>query len=1124
MNDEESSNRRPDLTSEQWQAITKAVGAALDLPPNERAPYIAQIFAHDERLRHAAERLLATCEDMDNSSFLVEPASVYAAPLIDTVQQEDDTGAEMLRRVTSGLAPRYVVHRELGRGGMATVYLAWDQQNARNVAIKVMRDDASLTMGAERFLREIRFTAALRHLNIVPLYESSQLGDVPYYVMPFIDGESLAARLGRERQLSFADALSIVRDVGNALDYAHAHGVIHRDIKPQNILLEGGRAMVTDFGVARALANAGAAPLTKSAALGTPLYMSPEQAGGDRALGPPTDVYALGVMLFEMLAGEPPYTAPTVRAVLAKHMTAPIPDLRVVRPSAGKEIQQVIERALAKLPVERYASGGELAQAFGDAVTARTTAMTSRRWWAPVVYVAGALATLALLARFTSVPAPAPGIPLGRLATDTNRLALFPLTLESTSPVGDDELFRRALARWQGIDVFDRTTSDLLEQSAAPTKTRALAIARTLGAGRYILGTVTRRGLNRLAHATLFDAAKAEALAERSVDIPDNDSSAAAAYERLADDLLLRADVDRATVAQTRSLAAIQAVQRGLDALDEWDLDLADSTLTTAVGKDPAFPRANFLLAQTRAWQSRPLRDWASLAARAEESADRFSDREQSLLRALVYLAHEDFASACREYEQLERVGGAAFPALFGQGQCRTMDHLVVPDARSTSGWRFRSSYHRAVKYYRLAFDTLPKVHIGYQHDAFERLRSLLFVSTDLVTGKDRRGNPYFARVGLEGDTLVLVPYPASKIFGADAARTVPPRFREALVRQHEAFRDIAHNWSVTFPESPGAKLAVAISLELLGDPHAIDTLRVARRLEGDSTRQRVLAEREAILRAKFGAPRASDLSAAGALIDSLLENPSFSPRDTIVASLALLGGRCGLAASVLERTPPASDPAIPAAVYARSRSLLARSSIGCPEDSLSVTLQSLVEDIDREVPGASTDSTALADMILLYRPALLASTLDSAVAERLARGNNTLARVARAVARHDTSGARQELAAFAAQWDMTIGVTPDIGYVEASLWAQTGDTANAVRWLDRTLKGASQYDPAILLDPARAGAFVRAMVLRADLAWKQRDRATAARWGAAVEALWSHPDEELRGVRRRMVSYARGK
>jgi hypothetical protein len=272
----------------------------------------------------------------------------------------------------------------------------------------------------------------------------------------------------------------------------------------------------------------------------------------------------------------------------------------------------------------------------------------------------------------------------------------------------------------------------------------------------------------------------------------------------------------------------------------------------------------------------------------------------------------------------------------------------------------------------------------------------------------------------------------------------------------------------------------------------------------------------------KFGVPQPTELVAARAVIDSLLERPALSPRDTIVASLALLGGRCALASSVLEHAPPARDLAIPPAVYARSLGLLARTSLGCHEDSAVVTLTSLMDDIDREVPRARADSTSWADMILLYRPALLAASLDSTVIERLARNDNALARAARALVRHDPTGVRHELGAFAAQWNRAIGVTPDMGYVEASLWAQIGDTTNAVLWLDRTLNRASQYDPTILLDPARAGAFVRAMVLRADLAWKRGDHAIAARWGAAVAALWSEPDEELREVRRRMASYAR--
>src|SRR5688572_16708449 len=239
------------LTPERWRDVNRVVDVALELRPEERHEYVARECAQDAELRSEVELFLKACDDIrDAPGFLGEPASKYSAPLIAQVDQNDEqVSAAMLRMLTAALAPRYIVEGELGRGGMARVYLAHDNQLDRRVAIKLMNDDLSRTMGAERFLREIRITASLRHLNIVPVYDSGNVEGFLYYVMPHIAGESLFTKLRREPKLSLADALRIVRDVADALDYAHAHAIVHRDVKPHNILIESGRALVTDFGV-----------------------------------------------------------------------------------------------------------------------------------------------------------------------------------------------------------------------------------------------------------------------------------------------------------------------------------------------------------------------------------------------------------------------------------------------------------------------------------------------------------------------------------------------------------------------------------------------------------------------------------------------------------------------------------------------------------------------------------------------------------------------------------------------------------------------------------------------------------------------------------------------------------
>jgi Tol biopolymer transport system component len=272
-------------------------------------------------------------------------------------------------RLVEALGDRYRIERELGRGGMATVYLARDLRHGRAVAVKVLRPELAAVIGAERFLTEIRTTASLQHPHIVPLFDSGEVAGLLFYVMPYVEGESLRDRLLRERQLPILEALRITKEVGSALDYAHRHGVIHRDIKPENILLHEGDALVTDFGIARAVSTAGTRMTETGMSLGTPYYMSPEQATGEREITARADVYAMGVVLYEMLLGEPPFTGPTAQAVLAKVMTerpGPIAQRRERVPLA---VEEAVHTALAKLPADRFASGGEFVQALERGMT-----------------------------------------------------------------------------------------------------------------------------------------------------------------------------------------------------------------------------------------------------------------------------------------------------------------------------------------------------------------------------------------------------------------------------------------------------------------------------------------------------------------------------------------------------------------------------------------------------------------------------------------------------------------------------------------------------------------------------------------------------------------------------------
>ena len=317
---------------------------------------------------------------------------------------------ELEARLSTALAERYRLERELGSGGMATVYLARDLKHDRDVAVKVLRPELAAMLGADRFLNEIRISARLDHPHILTLIDSGAADGFLYYVMPFVRGESLRSKLTRERRLDLNETLDIARQVTSALDYAHRQGIVHRDIKPENILLHEGEAVLADFGIAMAVEGAGGSRLTETGmSLGTPQYMSPEQAIGERTLDARSDVYSIAAVVYEMLAGEPPHSGASTQAIIAKLMTERPTRLRVLRDTVPEELDAAVARALAKTPADRFTSAG----AFARALTTPTSD-APRRWvtvtrrWVPFA-IGAAIATAGITALLLArEPAPPP--------------------------------------------------------------------------------------------------------------------------------------------------------------------------------------------------------------------------------------------------------------------------------------------------------------------------------------------------------------------------------------------------------------------------------------------------------------------------------------------------------------------------------------------------------------------------------------------------------------------------------------------------------------------------------------------------------------------------------------------
>src|SRR5437899_6388736 len=335
--------------------------------------------------------------------------------------------SDLAGRLEVALTGRYAIGRRVGHGGTALVFLGRDPKHARPVAIKVLRPELAVALRADRFRRRINFTARLNLRHILPLLDSGEAAGFLYYVMPYVEGESLRDRLVREPQLPVEEALLIAREVADALEYAHQHGVVHRDIKPENILISAGHAVVADFGIARAIQAAGAPTVTQTGILlGTPAYMSPEQAAGDSELDGRSDIYSLGCVLYEMWAGAPPFTASTAQAVIAMRFTHRPPEVSSVRDGVPLWGSRAVARALARDPAERYATAAQLAAA---------------------------------------LIAPEPGSPVQREAPTDKSIAVLPFTNMSSDPeieyFGDGiaEEIINVLARLPGLRVAGRSSA-----------------------------------------------------------------------------------------------------------------------------------------------------------------------------------------------------------------------------------------------------------------------------------------------------------------------------------------------------------------------------------------------------------------------------------------------------------------------------------------------------------------------------------------------------------------------------------------------------------------------------------------------------------------------------------------
>jgi TolB-like protein/tetratricopeptide (TPR) repeat protein len=522
---------------------------------------------------------------------------------------------DLLDSLREALADRYAVERELGRGGMATVFFAEDLKHHRSVAIKVLHADLTAALGAERFLREIEIAARLQHPHILPLYDSGAAAGFLYYVMPYVEGESLRDRLTREKQLPQEDALRIASEVAGALAYAHSRGVVHRDIKPENIMLSGGTAVVTDFGIARAVSAAGADQhLTETGTIiGTPAYMSPEQATGATEIDGRSDQYSLACVVYEMLVGAPPFTGPTAQAVMARHSLDMVSPPSIVRSTIPDAVEGAVLRALSKVPADRYPTTALFAEALNTpsaatgayrrATLERAGGRPRRSVWrfAPVVVV------LAALAGYLAIRSARAGRGTGGgTGLDPRRIAVLYFTDQSSAHTlgyladGLTEALIDALRPVATLTVVSKNGVAPYRNLTVPLD----SVARALGVGTIVQGGVDELGGRYRVSVNLIDGASGADLGKRaSFEQPAGavlairDSLASKVAEvlrmRLGEELRLRHEQ-----ASTRSVPAWSLVQQGERARKDAEARLAGDDVDGAFS---GFARADSLLALAEA-------------------------------------------------------------------------------------------------------------------------------------------------------------------------------------------------------------------------------------------------------------------------------------------------------------------------------------------------------------------------------------------------------------------------------------------------------------------------------------------------------------------------------------------
>ena len=979
-------------------------------------------------------------------------------------------------------------------------------------------------MAHERFLREIRVAAGLQHPNILPLYDSGQSGNFIYFVMPFMEGDTLRERMVRERRMPLADAVAIVREVADALTFAHERHVVHRDVKPENIMMGGGHAFVVDFGIAQALSVAtlagtgsGDQRLTGGGrVVGTLPYMSPEQLSGEDVDGR-SDQYSLACVFFEMLTGQLPHAGTTPLQLMAQRLHKKPKRIRRHRKDISRRVDAVLARAMAPDPAQRFATARDFAEELG-AVALTSSAEVKRQ--RVISWLGGAASVAVAVAAFhwTTTPDAPP--------LDPSLYAVLPFEHDDAASrvLGGDHcqlLLSTAFSHWRGVRLVNQLQANSAYQQAVrsdkPTLEQVLDAARIVRAASAAWGTVRVVGDSVYVRAALYDVASGESVREWQVAIPSGLDGMSSKFRQLADTLLLHVAgaPSTADAVGTASIDAWRTYAEGHRAMAIWDLSAAQAAFTKATDLDPDFAHAWLWLVQSMNWSRLFARaDWRDAAARLVAVSERLPPSEREFAHALLELAEGRFQDACQRYRALLAVDSTNFSAWFGLGECQSLDRLLIQDRRSPSNWRFRASQHSAIDAYQRALSLTPSTYMAFRGRAFDRLQSLLFTNPMqfkrgfIVRGTDTTVMGAFP--ALDADTAVFIPYTMEQIGEFEQVR--PPTLEAAVARNRSILQGITQSWVRAFPMSADAIEAHGRSLELVGGltspPSDNARMRYTRaRALASDPRQRLrlaVAEVRVLLKSR-------DFVTAGRLADSIATAAPATGDDDpgARAALAALGGRIRLAADLSAQgaadyvlyLPSGRVLRPPMAVGAAAMRAEVYAAFGVSADTIRLLSEQLRREIERWLPPAErADPTrsilenvgAMAFEQLGSSPYHASSALWLSGVQRMALRGDRAAVTASldSLIRDDLANARSV-------------------FHGARIALRMGDSARAAAALDNFIAGLPADGDHLIGDAVEAAPITRILAQRAQLA-RRGDPVRARQLASAVIALWRRPDPEL--------------